>query len=255
MPRFLRYLLLGVSVVQLFFAAAFYLQWPFATGLWPFEGTTPLTFIFVASIFAAAAASTLWAVLSGNHAALAGIGLDYAVILTALTIVCFSEGFIALGAASAFGSLFGLMLLIWGVRLPLDKTVAMPGLVRLAFIFFVIALWIVGGRLALQIPGSIPWSITPELSVVIGWMFLGASAYFVYGLLRPSWANAAGQLMGFLAYDLVLIVPFLARLATVTPEHRLGHFIYTGVVVLSGLVAIYYLFIHPPTRMGGISNQ
>jgi hypothetical protein len=114
-----------------------------------------------------------------------------------------------------------------------------------------IALWIVGGRLALKIPNSIPWSITPELSVVIGWMFLGASAYFAYGLLKPSWTNAAGQLAGFLAYDVVLIVPFLTRLPTVTPEHRLGLTIYTGVLLLSGLVAIYYLFIHRPTRLSG----
>jgi hypothetical protein len=38
--------------------------------------------------------------------------------------------------------------------------------------------------------------ITPELSVVIGWMFVGAALYFVYGLLRPSWLNSAGQLIG-----------------------------------------------------------
>ncbi|HUF38807.1 MAG TPA: hypothetical protein VMN57_09810 [Anaerolineales bacterium] len=251
MSRFVRNLMVVVSVVQLFFAAAFFFQWPIATGMWPFEGTTPLTYIFVASIFAAAAASTLWAVLSGRLGALAGIGLDYLVILTAMAVVCFSEGFIALGAASVFGSLFGLALLIWGARQPLDETIRMPGPVRWAFVFFVIALWIVGGRLALKVPNSIPWGITPELSVVIGWMFLGASAYFVYGLLRPSWANAGGQLMGFLAYDVVLIVPFLTRLPTTTPEHRLGLTIYTGVVALSGLVAIYYLFVHAPTRLLG----
>jgi hypothetical protein len=182
---------------------------------------------------------------------LAGIGLDYLVILTALTVVSFSNGYTALGAASAFGSLVGLALLIWGSRQPLDRTVPTPGPVRFAFGFFVVALWIVGGRLALQFPDSIPWSITPELSIVIGWMILGASVYFLNGLLRPSWSNAAGQLMGFLAYDIVLIVPFLSRLPTVTPEHRLGLTVYTGVVLLSGMVALYYLFIHKPTRLWG----
>lgn len=251
MTRFVRYLMIFVGLVQLGFAVAFFFQWPLATGIWPFEGTTPLTYIFIASIFAAAAASTLWAVLSGKPGALAGIGLDYIVIMVPLAILCFSQGFVALGAASMVGSIFGLWLLIWGARQPLERTLPMPGPVRGAFVFFVIALWIVGGRLALKVPNSIPWSITPELSVVIGWMFLGASAYFIYGLLRPSWANAAGQLMGFLAYDLVLIVPFLTRLPTVTPEHRLGLTIYTGVVLASGLVAIYYLFINARTRLWG----
>ena len=80
-------------------------------------------------------------------------------------------------------------------------------------------------------------------------MFLGAALYFIYALIRPSWLNAAGQLAGFLAYDAVLIVPFLTRLPTVSPENQVGLTIYTGVVIYSGLLAIYYLFIHPPTRL------
>ncbi|MFN2125545.1 MAG: hypothetical protein ACK2UP_18775 [Candidatus Promineifilaceae bacterium] len=92
------------------------------------------------------------------------------------------------------------------------------------------------------------WMITPELSVVIGWMFVGAALYFVYGLLRPSWLNSAGQLIGFLFYDLVLIVPFLTRLSTVSEANRLGLYVYTAVLILSGLLAIYFLFINGPTR-------
>ena len=85
--------------------------------------------------------------------------------------------------------------------------------------------------------------------MVIGWMFFGAAMYFAYALLRPSWLNSAGQLIGFLAYDLVLIVPFLTRLPGVAPEHKLGLIIYTAVVTYSGLLAIYYLLIYKPTRV------
>ena len=74
--------------------------------------------------------------------------------------------------------------------------------------------------------------------------FPGTAAYFAYGLLRPSWVNSAGQLVGFLAYDVVLIVPFLTRLPTTPAEFRVGLTIYTAVVIYSGLLAIYYLFIH-----------
>lgn len=255
MTKIARYFLFLIGVVQLFFALAFFFQLPFAVSLWPFEGTTPLTFIFISSIFAAAAAPTLWAAATENYGALAGIGLDYLMILTPVSILSFRLGasggnsqMTTYGLLCVFGALFGLGLFLWSSRIPLDQTLPMPRLVWWSFIIFIIALLIVATRLILKVPNAIPWTITPDLSLVIGWMFLGAAVYFAYGLLRPSWLNSAGQLIGFLAYDVVLIVPFLTRLTTAPPEFRPGLIIYTTVVVLSGLLAIYYLFIHKPTR-------
>ena len=72
----------------------------------------------------------------------------------------------------------------------------------------------------LQIPNAFAWKLIPTSSVLIGCFFLAASCYFLYGLLRPSWQNACGQLWAFLAYDLVLIIPFLLRFATVSPERQ-----------------------------------
>jgi hypothetical protein len=155
---------------------------------------------------------------------------------------------IAYGVACVIGAVFGLALFIWSTRIPIDSTLPMPAVVWWSFICFIIALLMVGGRLVLQVPNSSPWMVTPELSVVAGWMFLGAAVYFAYGLLRPSWLNAAGQLIGFLAYDIVLIVPFLTRLPTTAPEFRVGLSIYTAVVTLSAILAIYYLFINKSTR-------
>ena len=256
MSRNFRAILFLICAVQTFFAVAFFFQWPWAVSLWPYPGTTPLTFIFVASIFAAAAASTFWATASQNYGALAGIALDYVIILVPVSIYSFqlaasgdNPRLILYGFLCLLGVLFGLGLLRWSIRIPLDQTRPVPVLVRGSFVFFTIALVIVSTRLILQVPNAIPWTITPELSVLIGWMFVGAAAYFVYGFMRPSWANAGGQLAGFLAYDLVLIVPFLQRLPTTPPEFRPGLTIYTGVVVFSGLLATYYLFIHKPTRV------
>lgn len=257
MTKAVRYLLFFVSAVQFFFAVAFVFLWPLAINLWPFPGTTPLTFIFIASIFAAAAAPTLWVAATENYGALAGIGLDYLTILAPVAVLSFQLGsslgepqITAFGIACVFGVLFGLGLFLWSVRIPIDPMPAMPGPVRWSFVIFIIALVIVSVRLIPKTPNVIPWAITPELSVVIGWMFIGAATYFAYGLLRPSWLNSAGQLIGFLAYDLVLIVPFLNRLPTTPPEHRLGLIVYTVVVIYSGLLAIYYLFLHKPTRLG-----
>ena len=94
----------------------------------------------------------------------------------------------------------------------MNLEIPLPGLVRWSFIVFIAALLVVSTRLLMQVPNVIPWKITPDLSLVIGWMFIGAAMYFAYGLLRPGWVNAAGQLAGFLAYDVALIVPFLQRL-------------------------------------------
>lgn len=256
MTKAVRYFLLLVCAAQLFFAVAFFLQWPVAVNLWPFQGTTPLTFIFISSIFAAAAASTLWAAASKNYGALAGIALDYLTILAPVSILSFQLGsanndpkMIAYAIACVFGALFGLGLFLWSIRFPINPAPPLPGVVRWSFLIFIIALLIVGGRLVFQIIETIPWKITPEIAVIMGWMFLGAAVYFVYSLLRPSWLNSAGQLMGFLAYDVVLIVPFLTRLPSVAPENRLGLTVYTVVVIYSGLLAIYYLFLNKPTRL------
>jgi hypothetical protein len=255
MTRFIRYFLILVSAIQLAFAVAFFLQSPFAINLWPFEGTTPLTYIFISSFFAAAGASTLWASVSENYGALAGISLDYLAIFAPLTVLSFqlvagggTSQMTFFGVACALGALFGLGLFLWSVRIPIDHSLPMPVPVRWSFVLFIIALVIVGTMLILKTPNVIPWMITPDISVLIGWMFIGAAIYFTFGILRPSWLNAAGQLIGFLAYDLVLIVPFLTRLPTAPPEFRLNLTIYTAIVIYSGLLAVYYLFIHAPTR-------
>jgi hypothetical protein len=87
------------------------------------------------------------------------------------------------------------------------------------------------------------------LSVVAGAIFLGAAAYFAYALARPRWTNAGGQLAGFLAYDLVLIVPFLTRFQNVYSGWSLSLTVYIVVVIGSGILAAWYLFVAPDTRI------
>jgi hypothetical protein len=255
-----RYGLILVSTVQAILAVVLFLRLPWAIRVWPFHGTSPMTFTFVSSIFAAAAAATLWAVFSENYGALAGIGLDYITILSALAFVCIrlvvrgNPQLMPPSVVSVAGALFGVWLVLWSIRIPLDRTVPLPSFVRWSFGFFIVALVVVSAGLILQVPNVIPWDVTPEDSVVIGWMFLGASIYFAYGLLRPCWVNAAGQLAGFLAYDVVLIGPFVSRLPSVTPAYRLSLIAYTLFVTSSGIVAVYYLLINRSTRLGRRSS-
>lgn len=241
-----------VAVAQALVALALIFQVSAITGLWPLVSTTPLSFTFIGSIFAAAAASTLWCLVVREDGALSGIALDYVAILLPVTILMIqvADGrapYIVFAVACAVGVLFGLGLWMQTFRLPIKGEPATPRIVYWSFIVFVVALILVGGALILGTPAVLPWNVTQETGVVFGWMFIGAAAYFAYAVARPSWHNAGGQLAGFLVYDIVLIEPFLRRLST--SGSSLNLVIYLAVVLYSGVLAAYFLFINPATRM------
>jgi hypothetical protein len=255
-PR-VRAILLAIAAVQTVCAIGFVFGISAVTAVWPFAGTTPLSFTFIGSIFAAAAASTTWCVLVGSERALTGIALDYLTILAPAAVISLlsaaggaSAGVAAYGAACLLGCLFGLWLIRRGLSHGWRDARPLPGPVRLAFGLFIVALLLVGGALAIRVPNIMPWTITPELSTLFGLMFLGAAAYFGFGLVEPRWENAGGQLAGFLAYDVVLIVPFLQRLPTIDESLRINLVIYTAVVAGSGLLALWYLALDRRTRIG-----
>jgi len=134
-------------------------------------------------------------------------------------------------------------------RIPFRDTRPTPRPLRWMFGVFVLVLIAAGGQLVLKQPNVLPWDVNLSGRIIYGWMFLGAAAYFAYGIIRPRWQNAGGQLAGFLAYDLVLIVPFVLMLSNVRPE-KLPHLIaYIAVLVVSAAVATFYLFVHPATRV------
>ena len=83
---------------------------------------------------------------------------------------------------------------------------------RIAFGLFTFVLLIAGGLLVQRVQ-IFPWVLDRDSAMAFGVMFLGAAAYFIYGLVEPVWSNAKGQLIGFLAYDAVLLVPYLQALA------------------------------------------
>ena len=153
----------------------------------------------------------------------------------------------AFGVACVAGTAAGIALLRVGRRETWRDPRPTPRPVLVSFAVFVVVLLIVSTLLLIR-RSPMPWPVTGEQSTVIGLMFLGAAAYFVYGLVQPRWENAGGQLAGFLAYDAVLIWPFLERLPDVAPEFRLELWVYTSVVVYSAIVAIVYLAFHRTTR-------
>lgn len=254
MNRYFRWLLIIIGIVQSLLGIGFALGIPLATRLWPFSYTGTLAYIFIGSIFAAAGAATLWCLWTRAYGALAGIALDYLFITIPLTVFTLqvargSSALIVFALALAVTGGFGLFMLVYARRFTLPLAPPLPRPARIAFVIFIAALLIVGGALILKTPNILPWNVTTTASVLYGWMYLGAAAYFTYALIRPGWYNTGGQLAGFLAYDIILIVPFVQRLPTIEPRYATSLIIYTVVVTVSGLLAAYYLFINAETRL------
>jgi hypothetical protein len=162
---------------------------------------------------------------------------------------------VLLGVVFLVAALFGVALFFWSRRFEIKDPRPLPVVVRWSFVVFVVALIINGIFMVFHLVDVMPWAVTDDGEVLYGLMFLGAASYFVYGLVRPSWQNAAGQLVAFLVYDLVLIVPFIQHFSKVAPRLRDNLAGYTAVISVSALLAIYYLFINPATRLWGRPAQ
>ena len=233
-----------------------YFRLPFAVSLWPWEDAG-VTHLFIGSILAAASAAALWIGWMGELCDLpAGtlnlfvIGLTTCIYFFYLYLQGRSEMLVYAIISLLVGLISGAFFL-WSRRCLLTDLRPTPGLVRISFWVFVVTLLLAGTALNLGMP-IFPWDLNPNYSVVFGCIFLGDAFYFIYALLRPRWGNAFGQLLSFLAYDLVLIVPFLLLLESVKPSHMQSLIIYIVVLLYSGGLAIHYLFLNPQTRFGSL---
>ncbi len=242
------------GLVVLVFAYGFIVQHPFATSLWPWEDGR-YSYLFVGSILAAVSAAMLWVGWTGEFGALPAGTLNIFVIAITTSIYFFklaSRGRPDMTPFGVFSALFALLSLaafFWSLRIPLKETRPMPKPVKVSFWIFIASLFAAGGSLILQAP-IFPWKLNPDSSVVFGCIFLGDAFYFLYGMFRPNWHNALGQLLSFLAYDLVLIFPFIGLISTVEPDRLVSLVIYTVVLLYSAGLAVYYLFVDPQTRFG-----
>ena len=253
----IRFLLVLTGIALLVVCAGFYIQHEAALALWPWPDGR-LSYIFIASILAAIATPVLWMGLSGELAGMRAGALDFTITYLGLT----GALLLANSAASelvpmpqtlaivAGAALFNLLLFGVSDSFEFKDKRPVPGFVRLSFIIFTILLFVVGTALVMRFPAIFPWPLKPQSSIVFGWIFLGAGMYFLYGSIRPIWGNVRGQMIGFLAYDLVLMVPFINHLDTVKAEHQLSLYVYSSVLAFSALLSIYFLFLHPTTRFG-----
>ena len=225
-----------------------------------------LSFVFIASMQAAIAAGMFWIGLSGKMAGLAAGGLNLTVMMGGLAISIFGGlarieqyGSLALALFCLLFAIINVLLFLWARRLPIEDTRPMPPLARYSFMLFIVVLLSIGIVLlsvGIMYPQNakisfFPWDLPFPTAIFFGWMFLGDAFYFGYALYRNYWTLACVPLLSFLAYDLVLIQPFIQRLMQeeLPPLRQLSLIVYIGVLIYSGLLAIYYLFINPQTRL------
>jgi len=251
--KLIRYAILVAGLAILALSVGFIFRLPAATSLWPWPDGR-LSYLFIGSILAAVSAAALWIGWIGELGALPAGSLNVLVIGVTTAIYFFRLalrdgrsnlipfGVIMILVAIASGASF-----LWSRRLPLHDLRPTPLLVRISFGIFVVALFLAGGALVLKAP-IFPWALNPDSSIIFGCIFIGDAFYFLHGLLFPRWHNALGQLLSFLAYDLVLIVPFILLFGTVNPEYLPNLVVYVAVLIYSCGIAIYFLFVNSPTR-------
>lgn len=238
----------------LVFAFGYVFRLPFALAIWPWEDGR-YSYLFIGSILAAISAALLSISWMGTLGPLPGGALNTFVIGAASAIYFFylaaqrRTDLLLFGIFCALFALMSAAAFFWSHRLPFADQRPTPRLVRISFGIFAAALFLSAGALMLRLP-IFPWGLNRDSSVIFGCIFLGDAFFFLYGLYRPVWGNAFGQLLSFLAYDLVLIVPFVGLLNTVNPEHTVSLIVYLAVLFYSGGLAVYYLFIDPQTRFG-----
>ena len=253
--RALKPLLFVVGIFQLILAVGFFFQQPWATSLWPVPDT-PLSYAFIAAILAGGAAPLIWIAFSERFAGLTGYGLGFGIMYAGMALAAILFFLRSRQAALAeFALVIGVVaalcvFVFFRTRQSAVESQPTPRLVRLAFTLEILVLAGVGLFLLLKVPNILPWNISPESSVLYGWVFLGLAFYYLYAVLRPQWVHALGPLLGFLAYDLVLFSPLLARFGSLRPEHVLGQVAATVIIIFSAALGVYYLFLNQGTRLG-----
>ncbi len=250
MEKILRIWFAAFGVFALILTAGFLIDDPRATQLFPFE-MKPLSRMFIASILAAIACPVIGVAISGEMAATAARAINRFVTSCGLTAYALVWAYSSpqsgpqlwFAAGTAFSAIVMVGLYRWASQLEFNDRRPLPWPILVAFAFISALLVYVGGTLVLVRPEIFPWQLSPELSVIFGRIFLGALCYFLHVLVYRVWGNVKGQLLGFLAYDLVLIVPFIQHFGKAVEPVLLNHIIYTSVVVFSGLLSIYYIFV------------
>jgi hypothetical protein len=217
------------------------------TALWPDAGpwTDWLSFLFVGAMLAAVGGAVLYTVWLGDRRVAGGGTIALTIIYAAMTAACIAFAADGTAGLTPWIVVFAVAALVHGggaivaLRQPVVHHRPIPILVRIAFVIFTAVLITTGTLLILRLPNVFPWPLEPLSSVLYGCMFVGFAANYAFVAARGGIDDAKVSLVGFLIYDLILIVPFLRLFPVVAPERWLSLVVYTSVLVFSAAVTVY----------------
>ena len=253
------FIVLGASATVL--AIGYFTQQPWALATWPWpEGR--LSNVFMASMLAAIAAALLWIGVADEGGAAAPGLLHLAVILGGMAGVIGRLGadahdrrLIAYAIGTGIGAGLCLALFPWARGQRVRDARDVPASLRAWFIVYIAILLASGTALVLRVPGIMPWPLKGETSTIYGFVFLAATVSFAYPLLRPRFEYAHVGLVGFLAYDAVLLPSLIAHIERVRPELLRSLSLYIAALVVSAAVSVYYLWLRRAPRIVSRSVQ
>jgi hypothetical protein len=262
----IRALTLAIVLLLTAMSAASYFQADFAKSAWAWRDQE-ITYKFAGAYLLAFAGSLLWIAVTGELAAFAGVAVT--VLTNAIgTLVFLVYQSIQESRGDLVPNIVVMLLLAivsiavfrWSRGLASRRVIPTPRVLFIAMIVFTVVLLSASVRLILQHTNVFPWDPRAEWSTMIGLSLLGSVAFFAYGAYRREWTHAGAQFAGFLAYDLVLIFPYIRMLRDGDGERSVygasGTQVNEGPLVIfliaigsSALLAVWYLFFDARTRV------
>lgn len=263
----LRFLVIAIVAAQMPVGIGLFRNASWATDLWPLPDVR-MTYIFLASMVASTAALILWPVMRNDLGALRAAAFNLSLATPPIGLYLLWLGrhgdnrdLISPGITFLLFGVAWMAISRWLRNVPVRSTRQLPKFVRIVFVGFCVLLIPLGGALLFQVEDVFPWTISPENSTVAGIMFLSAAALFIFILVHPLWMYGEAGFASFLAYDVVLAVPYLDFFrnrddeATVTSYYgsaytapagdngvgELSMMIYLTVLAVSALAAIVFL--------------
>jgi hypothetical protein len=234
---------------------------PFAQASWPWS-KSPFDFLLVSSFLVAAGAVAIWLAVTGEWRAAVGSTLNVgsmnvaaAIFLTYRYQETHDARFATRAIAFTIFAATNVAAFLWSRRWPLVDRRPVDRVLKVAFALFTALLTLAFVQLFRRSPTIFPWELDADTEVMVGTLFFGSAVYFGYGLLATRWHEMRGQLIAFLAYDLVLIVPYLAMFGGVYRNHLPSLIVYVTVIIGSGIFSVYYLFINPRTKGWLVEKQ